>query len=418
MWSWLLLGLSLAGLVLTANAYRPPRWEVASPFAFFAGWLVSELPVHTVVGQGLVTAGLVAAGALDHPAGWAALAVSAVSWAGLVGLIVQAQRAGAVLDAALDAGAEPAWRQHRDDRVSSEGARLSDRLQLVTPFLMRDRRVEKLRNVDYWGDGRPAHRADIYRPRSGNGGGPVLVYIHGGGWVIGDKREQGLPMMLYLAARGWVCVTVNYRLSPRATWPDHLVDCKRAVAWVRDNIASYGGDPSFVAVAGGSAGGHLAAMVALTAGEDRYQRGFEDRDASVDACVPFYGVYDFTNRDGLRGSGFGWFVGRTVFKRRFRDDPGVFRDASPMDNVGPGAPPFMVVHGANDSLVPVGEARSFVRLLREASGQPVVYAELPGAQHAFEVFRSFRTVHTVAAVTDFLSWARARSDLVARRALG
>ena len=64
-----------------------------------------------------------------------------------------------------------------------------------------------------------------------------MVYIHGGAWIIGDKREQGFPMLLELARRGWVCVTINYRLSPKATWPDHIVDCKMAVAWVREHIA-------------------------------------------------------------------------------------------------------------------------------------------------------------------------------------
>ncbi len=82
----------------------------------------------------------------------------------------------------------------------------------------------------------------------------MLVYIHGGAWVIGDKRQQGIPMMHELVQRGWVCVSINYRLSPRATWPAHIVDCKRAVAWVRQHIAEYGGDPGFIAVSGGSAG--------------------------------------------------------------------------------------------------------------------------------------------------------------------
>ena len=104
----------------------------------------------------------------------------------------------------------------------------------------------------------------------------MLVYIHGGAWVIGDKREQGIPMMHELAQRGWVCVAINYRLSPRATWPAHIVDCKRAVAWVREHIAEYGGDPGFIAVSGGSAGGHLSALLALTPNEPEWQPGFED----------------------------------------------------------------------------------------------------------------------------------------------
>ena len=122
-----------------------------------------------------------------------------------------------------------------------------------------------------------------------------MVYIHGGAWVIGDKREQGKPMMYELVARGWVCVAINYRLSPKATWPDHIVDAKRAVAWVKEHIAEYGGDPAFVAVSGGSAGGHLCALLALSAGDPAFQPGFEEADTSVQACVPFYGVMDLTS---------------------------------------------------------------------------------------------------------------------------
>ena len=122
-----------------------------------------------------------------------------------------------------------------------------------------------------------------------------MVYIHGGAWMIGEKREQGKPMMYELVARGWVCVAINYRLSPKATWPDHIVDAKRAVAWVKEHIDEYGGDPSFVAVSGGSAGGHLCALLALSAGDPTFQPGFEEADTTVQACVPFYGVMDLTS---------------------------------------------------------------------------------------------------------------------------
>ena len=394
MTSWLLFALSLLGVALTLNAYRPPRLEVLSVFTFFNGWLISEMPVQTALGQAVVTAVLVALGALHHTAGWAGLAIAAVSWIGLLGLVRRAALAGPVLQSTLDEALPAGWRTGLPNRTSVR-AGWRERAQLIVPFFMHDRRVEVVRNVDYWGDGRHAHRLDIYRPREGNGHSPVLVYIHGGGWVIGDKREQGKPMMLHLASLGWVCVTINYRLSPKATWPDHLVDCKRALDWVRGHIADYGGDASFVAVSGGSAGGHLAALVGL------------DPHTAVDACVPFYGVYDFTNRDGLRGFGFGRFIERMVLKKRLSEAPELFRDASPMDQIAPGAPPFFVVHGANDTLVPVGEARAFVRLLRAAATRPVAYAELPGAQHAFEVFRSIRTAFAVDAVADFLEYVRA-----------
>ncbi len=118
-------------------------------------------------------------------------------------------------------------------------------------------------------------------------GAPVLLQIHGGAWVIGNKDQQGMPLMYHLADKGWVCVAINYRLSPRATWPDHLVDCKRALAWIREHIAEYGGDPDYVVVTGGSAGGHLTAMMGLTANDPAYQPGLRGRrhDGAGDGAV-------------------------------------------------------------------------------------------------------------------------------------
>ena len=161
-------------------------------------------------------------------------------------------------------------------------------------------RVE--RNVVFGRAGARNLRLDVHAPAEPPAPGaprrPALVQVHGGGWVIGFKDRQGQLLMRRLAAQGWVCVNVDYRLSPMATFPDHLVDVKRAIAWLREHADDYGIDPTFVAVTGGSAGGHLAALTALTAGRPEYQPGFESADASVQAAVPFYGVYDFTNRLG------------------------------------------------------------------------------------------------------------------------
>ena len=93
-----------------------------------------------------------------------------------------------------------------------------------------------------------------------------------------------------------------------------------------------------------------------------------------------------------------------MLKRRFADDPEAFRKASPSARVHVEAPPFFVIHGSHDSLAPVEEARSFARLLRETSRAPVAYAEIRGAQHAFEVFHSLRTRHVVEGVDQFLAW--------------
>jgi acetyl esterase/lipase len=222
--------------------------------------------------------------------------------------------------------------------------------------------------------------------------------------------------MTHLARSGWVCVAPNYRLSPRATWPDHLVDLKRALAWVRQHIADYGGDPRFVAVTGGSAGGHLSAMLGLTGNDPAYQPGFEEVDTRVAACVPFYGVYDFTDAHRRQlHAGLQPFLARVVMKKPLAEHRREWECASPLHRIHPDAPPFFVVHGTHDSLTPVEEARLFVEQLAATSKEPVCYAEIPGAQHAFETFHSLRTRHVVRGVERFLAWVYSR-ELERRRA--
>ena len=161
------------------------------------------------------------------------------------------------------------------------------------------------------------------------------MQIHGGGWVIGDKREQGLPLLNHMAAQGWVGFNVNYRLSPGVAFPDHLIDLKRGLTWIKEHADEYGIDPDFVCVTGGSAGGHLTALMGLTANDPAYQPGFESADTSVAAAVPFYGIYDFTDR-GAFGSDpeiFRRFLEPIVMKAFLADEPETVRGRLP------GAPP-------------------------------------------------------------------------------
>jgi acetyl esterase/lipase len=171
---------------------------------------------------------------------------------------------------------------------------------------------------------------------------------------------------------------------------------------VQENIARYGGDPDFIALTGGSAGGHLCALAALTANDPQWQPGFADADTSVAAAVPFYGVYDFVDEGRIGNRGLVPLVQRHLFHAKLRDRPELFRAASPMHRVHRDAPPFFVVHGGNDSLVPVEQARLFAETLRAVSSAPVVYAELPGAQHAFDVIGSPRAHSAARAVAGFL----------------
>lgn len=395
---WLFLAASIVGALFTLNAYRPSsRWQLIG-VSFFAAWFTGELALWHVVWQAVATAGFVALGAFDAWPGWVGLAITFVSWAGLLWIGVTARRSAVVLGDALQAEAEL-------EPVAPRRVKLR---RIAFPLYLHDHRVERIKDLRYGPYGR-CNLLDVYRPRDAGGrpapGAPVLLQIHGGGWVIGDKGQQGLPLMLELAADGWVCVAANYRLSPRATWPEHLVDAKRALAWVREHIAEYGGDPDLVCITGGSAGGHLAAMVALTANDPAYQEGFEPADTSVAACIPFYGVYDFPGIFDAHGKGerIARTMSRWVMKTSIKDDRAAFEAASPMHHLRADAPPFFVIHGSRDNLVPASQAREFVAGLRAVSHAPVVYAEIPGASHAFDVFHSIRTTYAVDAVGRFLA---------------
>jgi acetyl esterase/lipase len=159
-------------------------------------------------------------------------------------------------------------------------------------------------------------------------------------------------------------------------------------------------------------------MLALTADDPSLQPGFEDVDTSVQACVPHYGVYDFTGESGNRFAQqrLDSLIRKYVMPRdaRYPED---YRAASPICRIGSDVPPFFVIHGRNDTLVPIPEARTFVDRLRAASGNPVAYAEIGGAQHAFDVFPSIRSAHVVRGVERFLEVcvARAATRAAARK---
>ncbi|MEO9220911.1 MAG: alpha/beta hydrolase, partial [Mycobacteriaceae bacterium] len=226
-------------------------------------------------------------------------------------------------------------------------------------------------------------------------------------WMSGDKKYEGLPLMLHMAAHGWVCVNVNYRLAPKHLFPAQIIDIKRAIAWIRAHGEEYGADPAYIAISGGSAGGHLAALAALSPGDPEYQPGFEGADTTVQAAVPHYGIYDFAAVSGTDHAlkRRDRFLARFVMKKDPVTDREDFERASPVLRANADAPPFFVLHGAHDTGVEVAEARYFVQRMREQSRQPVVYAELPGAQHAFDFFPSIRSAHTVRAVERFLFWS-------------
>jgi acetyl esterase/lipase len=402
---WYFLASSSLAFALAANVLRPLRapGELAV-VSFFAGWLVGELAMHVLVVQAFVAAAFVVLGGLAHWSGYVALALSVATCALLVLSQRQAARAGDVVTKAFQ---DALGEETSLPAIGSLPPAL-DSWRIALPFPVRHSGVISTWHREFHKADGVTLRLDVHRARSHRGSGPTLVYVHGGGWVIGHRERQGLPLMLHMAAQGWVCVSVDYRLSPRATFPDHLVDVKRALAWVRAHAEELGADPSFIAIAGNSSGAHLAALAALTANASEYQPGFEGEDTSVAACMGFYGVYDFLDRRGhWPHHGMQRLLERHVMKARRAQARAEYAAASPVARVHPDAPPFLLVHGTHDTLSPVDESRQLFEALRATSRAPVVYLELPGAQHAFDIFPSVRTGHVVDGATRFLALVQA-----------
>ena len=250
-------------------------------------------------------------------------------------------------------------------------------------------------------------RLDIYRNAADDPGDeprPAVIQVHGGGWFAGSRYEQGIPLLNHLAQIGWTGFNIDYRLSPEATFPDQIIDVKRAIAWVRENAEELRVDPEMICITGGSAGGHLTALAGLTENAPEYQPGFEDADTSLAAVVPFYGVYDLTNANGFYYEGMrDWVLEQVVFKRRYADDPEAFRSASPSFRVHADAPPFLVIHGERDTLVPVATPATSWPASAPSREQPVRYVELPAAEHAFDLWPSERTAAIAEGIGRFLT---------------
>lgn len=322
-------------------------------------------------------------GDIASPGGWATVGLACLTTAGLAVVTWRGLQAGPAIEHAMAQALGAGWRT----TISPElAARLRRRLPLARilfrPFFTRRRDVERVANISY-GDAGRRNLLDLYRHRARPSGGPVLIHLHGGGYNQGRKNRQALPLLYRLASQGWVCVSANYRLRPAAQHPNHLIDLKKVIAWVRAHGHEYGADPAMLFVSGSSAGGHLASLAALTPNDPTFQPGFEGADTSVTAAIGLNGYY-------------GSYYGKGAA-------------SSPLAYVGPDAPPFFIAHGDRDTVVPVDNARSFAGKLRGVSTNPVVYVELPSAQHAFDLFHSVRFEMVVDAIEAFAAWVRSRA---------
>ncbi len=245
------------------------------------------------------------------------------------------------------------------------------------PVFPSDVRVE--RGVAFLAEGRK-ERADLYFPLEMPAGKklPGVVLIHGGGWV-GGRRDAAREINIgsTLARNGYVTMSIDYQLSynKRAVWPTNLWDCKTAVRWLRAYAERLGVDPERIGVIGGSAGGQLAAMVALTRPEDGLDPASPHGDLScaVKCCVDLYGVADIATYHDVA------MLGKTI-----AEAPELYRKASPVTYARSNSPPFLILHGTADTTVSVSQSEALAAALQRAGVEHRLEI-IPGAPHTFHL---------------------------------
>ncbi len=223
---------------------------------------------------------------------------------------------------------------------------------------------------------------DLYLPKSGTGPFPASVYIHGGGWSAGN-RTAFQRQAAYMATKGYVGACVEYRLSGEATYPAALYDSKAAVRWLRANAAKYNIDPNRIAAAGGSAGGHLVALLGTTIDLPAYEgdegvTGVSSRVAAVAAFNPAVDLVEFGKRlPADTEDSVAKFLGGS-----YQEKPQLWKDASPTYQVSARSVPFLFLHGDADTTVPYHQSCDMMEKLKAAGVRAELFTA-PGAKHAF-----------------------------------
>lgn len=357
---------------------RRPRWLATRMYV--VGMTVNEMPIIWI-GLGVVSLSVstdqIGPG---NPVSLIAGALTATAIGALISALVVTLRFRTAPISAVDAalpgcsGASPGLTRAQLMRG------------VLFPFLPRRSGLARVEHHRYGPDRR--HRLQVFRGQDAGPAAPILIHFHGGRVRTGDAGRESLHLLTSLARHGWVCVSATYRLREAGAFPASVVDAKRALAWIRGHAHSLGVDPTRVVAAGNSAGAHLAMFLALSPGDPSFQPGFESADTSVSAAVGLYGYYGPRSSDAA---------------------------SSPAQHATPATPPILVLHGDRDSIVPVAWARRFAQRLQRVSQHPVIYAELHGAQHTFDMFSSVRAQAVAIAIERFGRWAVGIDGVLAKR---
>ena len=245
------------------------------------------------------------------------------------------------------------------------------------------------RDIEYAKSGDVSLKLDIYRPKEkAKSPQPLIVWIHGGAWRAGDKRN--CPAIRFVS-RGYVVASINYRLSQQAIYPAQIHDCKAAIRWLRAHAQEYGIDSERVGVWGSSAGGHLVALLGTSGGVKALSNpelGNDDQSSRVQAVCDFFGPTDLLQMDAHA-------LATAPFKHNAPDSPeskligGPIQEhpekvarANPITYVTDDDPPFLIVHGDQDRLVPHHQSLLLAKALKQ-SGVSCDLHVIEGAGHGF-----------------------------------
>jgi acetyl esterase/lipase len=247
--------------------------------------------------------------------------------------------------------------------------------------------VRRVMNLDYVGNGNPRQMLDLYLPKKTNGEKPppLVIWIHGGAWRSGGKEYARL-LGEVVATGDFIGAAINYRLSDEAIWPAQIHDCKAAIRWLRAHAQQHGYDPERIAVIGSSAGGHLAAMLGVTCGEEALEGSLGkhgDQSSDVATVVNFFGPADFltmqepptTEDHNAASSPESRLIGGAI-----QQHPEKARAASPLTYVSAGDRPILIIHGTRDLLVPYSQSVRFEKAL-EAAGVATTLITVEGGGH-------------------------------------
>ena len=391
--TFLFLFWTLSSVFLTLNVFRPLASRKSSSFpailiSFALGWLVGDLlPQWILLNFGILLL-FSFSDIFYQPLGWGGLVFHLSGWIILCLRLWVILNLPERLDQKMEEQLGNIWLKILPNNHPPDSILGVDWYSWLNPnnAVEEDPRIEIVREHVFHEEDGLLLRMDIYRPRNSKKKHPGLLQIHGGAWICGSKRQAAL-LMAHMAAQGWVCFSVGYRFSPDIVFPQHLIDVKRALQWIRNHADEYGVDPDFIVSTGGSAGGHLASLMALTPNRPEFQPGFEKAETSIQGCVPIYGVFNFSEP----------FNEKTPYPAKARvlklvcggtpdTQPDCYQQITPANWISKQTPPFLLIQGETDALIPVEETKTFWHALQSKNVPLSAFLRLPLVEHAFDIF--------------------------------